>query len=353
MSSFDNFSNDGDELRSSDRPFDDGYIGYDPRLPSQRFESSFSTFDADNYSTVGHDNIDISSGAPPRPAYGSGGFPEDNEIVVEESVDSPIQYGFDSVGDGSHPNFSQSSFADSIPVSNGNGKPYGMGAGEEGIFAPDGPVLPPPDEMREEGFALREWRRQNAIRLEEKEKMEKEMRNQIIEEAEEYKRAFYEKRKHNIETNKTSNRDKEKVYLASQEKFHKEADKHYWKAIADLIPHELPNIEKRKGKKDQEKKPSIAVIQGPKPGKPTDLSRLQKIHVKLKHSPPPHMVPPPPAAAKDGKESKIAKEGKDGAQTDTGPPKGDHSSNGQNSVKEAPTAAAEQPTAEPEPLVSA
>lgn len=53
----------------------------------------------------------------------------------------------------------------------------------------------------------------NAIHLEEKEKREKEMRSQIIEEAEEFKRAFYERRKLNCETNMTNNREKEKVIL--------------------------------------------------------------------------------------------------------------------------------------------
>lgn len=49
------------------------------------------------------------------------------------------------------------------------------------------------------------------IHLEEKEKREKEMRNQIINEAEEYKKSFYEKRKVTCETNKANNREREKV----------------------------------------------------------------------------------------------------------------------------------------------
>ncbi|KAF7005272.1 hypothetical protein CFC21_020406 [Triticum aestivum] len=150
---------------------------------------------------------------------------------------------------------------------------------------------------------------QNALVLEEKEQKEKELRAQIIAEAEEFKIAFNEKRIQTCETNKVHSREREKIFVESQEKFHASADKQYWKSISELIPHEIATIEKR-GKKDKDKKPSIAVIQGPKPGKPTDLSRMRQVLVKLKHAPPPHMMQPPPApAAKEG-----AKEGaKDGA----------------------------------------
>jgi len=269
--------------------------------------SSFDAFSHDG------DTFAPYSGRSPAadpPAYHSGdGFPGDfDEVTVEHAVNSPDPFGFGS--DPSADYEKSSPFTSSISVSNGNGAPYNLTDDTDGFFSSDGPVLPPPSEMREEGFALREWRRQNAIRLEEKEKREKEMRNKILEEAEEFKMAFYEKRKLNIETNKTSNREREKQYLATQEAFHKNADKQYWKAIGDIIPHEVPTIEKKRGKKEQEKKPGITIIQGPKPGKPTDLSRLRHILVKLKHTPPPHMVPPPPPPAAPAKETKDGKETK-------------------------------------------
>ncbi|CAN8257507.1 unnamed protein product [Cochlearia groenlandica] len=253
-------------------------------------------FSAQTHSPSGHDDSFMSydnfSDAPPPPTQPSsvGGFSSFNGdgAYGSETPASPNGYGF----------------AASSP--NGNG--------DDGIFSSDGPVLPDPNEMREEGFQRREWRRQNAIHLEEKEKKEKEMRNQIIIEAEDYKKAFYEKREKTIETNKADNREKEKLYWANQEKFHKEVDKHYWKAIAELIPREVPNIEKKRGKKDPDKKPSVMVIQGPKPGKPTDLGRMRQIFLKLKTNPPPHMMPPPPPPkdAKDGKGGKDAKDIKDG-----------------------------------------
>lgn len=53
--------------------------------------------------------------------------------------------------------------------------------------------------------------RQNAIELEEKEKREKELLIQIIEEADEFKIDFYQKRKITCENNKAANREREKV----------------------------------------------------------------------------------------------------------------------------------------------
>ncbi|PPR95296.1 hypothetical protein GOBAR_AA25370 [Gossypium barbadense] len=164
------------------------------------------------------------------------------------------------------------------------------------------------------------FRAQNAIHLEEKEKRERAMRDQIIAEAEEYKRSFYEKRDQNCETNKANNREREKLYMANQEKFHKESHLHYWKAIAEIIPREVATIEKKRGRKDPDKTPSVFVIQGPKPGKLTDLSRMRQILLKLKQNPPPHMMPPPKdeKAGKDGKDGKEAKNGKGSTPADSG-----------------------------------
>ncbi|KAH6775347.1 hypothetical protein C2S52_012908 [Perilla frutescens var. hirtella] len=275
------------------------------------------------------------------------GFDEDvyvgqNDVVGEENVHG--DYGFDgshggapptpppmdgllgNVNDGMHSQEGYGFSGDGDGGDHEQAKPYDLGADNEGIFAAEeggGPLLPEPNEMREQGSAFREWRRQNMIYLEEKENKEKELRNQIIAEADEWKRKFYEKRSQTCETNKAHNREREKLYYSQQEKFHKEADNQFWKAIAEIIPREVPNFEKRRGKKDDEKKPAVLVIQGPKPGKPTDMARMRQILAKLKTTPPLHMRPPPPPA-KDGKNeksetnNKSSEDGKEKKDVETG-----------------------------------
>jgi len=307
MSGFDSYVGGGDELAGGPtRPFDDGYIGYDPRLPSQRFDSSFRSpdqfpvddTDADADEVKDADDFDNGNGyeVPPAPVYHS------EDEAAPQQPDTPPMFSQSFGSSSQHVDFG----GDYSPqASEINGKPFEVNGLYGGIpLASDGPILPDPEEMQEEGFMLREWRRQNAIRLEEKERSEKERLHQIMDEAEAFREEFYNKRKIICETNKSNNREKEKVYMANQEKFHANADKNYWKAVAEIIPHELPSFETKRGGKDKDKKkPSIAVNQGPKPGKPTDLSRMRQILLKLKHNPPPHMKappPPPPPAAANG-----------------------------------------------------
>ncbi|MQM02991.1 hypothetical protein Taro_035764 [Colocasia esculenta] len=276
-------------------PFDDvdGFLGGDPHLSSHQFDA----FDLDSLRTP-------SEGVPsPTAAYAPPGYvaADDDGLSSQAPISAPETPSTPLIYAGA-----QGLSPGRLDFSHFSREPNGK-VGDGAFEASDGPILPPLAEMEpEEGFALREWRHQNAIRLEEKERREKELVNQIREEAEEYKIDFHRRRNLNCETNKANNREKEKVFLATKEKFHAEAGKNYWKAIAELIPHEVPAIETKRGKKE-EKKPAIVVIRGPKPGKPTDLARMRQILVKLKHSPLPHMKSSPAlvasATAKDAKVS--------------------------------------------------
>lgn len=124
----DSFTQTGDDAvptTGSTRPFDDdGYLGYDPRLPSQRFDSFAATQFVDSES--------LKDSATDSPIFqGSAGHDVFASQPVPEIPSPPSIY----------------------EESNGTGFDGGLGAS-------DGPILPPPAEMEsEEGYALREWRR--------------------------------------------------------------------------------------------------------------------------------------------------------------------------------------------------
>lgn len=104
--------------------------------------SSFDAFAADGEDFGNSAYSTFSSATAPPPSV-VGSFPDD-EIPVDH-----VSNGSDPFGFGSDPN-------PTLSESNGNGAAYGIDAG---IFSSDGPVLPPPGDMQEKGFALREWRR--------------------------------------------------------------------------------------------------------------------------------------------------------------------------------------------------
>lgn len=119
-------------------PFDDdGYIGYDPRLPSQRFDS-FSNFDAES--------VKDSAAGDSSPIFASSqSYSASNDVFssqpVPETTSPPSVYS------------AAGGFSEYSPGQNGEGF-------DGGFDSSDVPILPPPAEMQpEEGFALREWRR--------------------------------------------------------------------------------------------------------------------------------------------------------------------------------------------------
>nr|AQQ11755.1 clathrin light chain 1c [Chara australis] len=166
----------------------------------------------------------------------------------------------------------------------------------------DGSGVPPlngvsgtsaPLDLPAESELLYEWRRKRAAELEVKAEQEREKKLEIIEGAASSRSTIATQREKAMEAARQNNREKESVFLSGLEaSMCTNPGGNYWATVAGMIDFDSKPEEKVPAKtadKAVDKKKSAGaasvVVNKPKPGKATDLTRMRQLLLKLKHNP--------------------------------------------------------------------